>query len=77
MEDEIIPKKKIRKHAKTKASSDSVVTSITATEKHKIMDQSKVEWPDDYTMQEYTINEQIEALQTMQDDLEYNVKMKD
>lgn len=37
-------------------------SSVTSEEKHSIKEQSKIEWPDDYSMQEYYINDQLQAL---------------
>ena len=36
--------------------------TVSSDEKHLIQEQSKIEWPNDYSMQEYYINEQLQAL---------------
>ena len=40
-------------------------TSVSEEEKNIIKSRSKTEWPDDYSMQEYYINEQIHALENI------------
>jgi len=47
--------------------------SVSEEEKKTIKSKSKIEWPDDYSMQEYYINEQIQALENIKV-LKENVK---
>jgi TIR domain len=41
---------------------ESADTELNSTEKHLIKEQSKIEWPNDYSMQEHFINQQLQAL---------------
>lgn len=59
---ETIPKKEVQSKSELKKTKTSKKSDPTNKEKQEIIDQSKTEWPEDYSMQEYHIKEQIAAL---------------
>lgn len=73
-EPETVPKKEVKSKSKLKKTGSSNIPDISNKEKRGIINQSKIEWPEDYSMQEYHIKEQIEALNQVR---EFQSKYKD
>jgi hypothetical protein len=71
---ETIQKKEIKSKSKSEKTRSSIFSEITIEEKQGIIDRSKIEWPEDYSMQEYHIKEQVEALNKVR---EFQAKYKD
>jgi|GEM_PF-2550985 len=57
----LIPESEKQNDLKEEITEDANI-KITREEIQSIKEQSKIEWPDDYSMQEYYINEQLQSL---------------